>query len=96
MRLQTKIFNLCNGRYATLPQLAQAMGISVSQLYRVQQGKRHINEKFIIGALNAFPNHRFDELFYLGSESLSGNTKETTVNIRYKHMIQQYTKLDQT
>jgi len=53
------------------------MGISVSQIYRVRRGKRHINEKFIIGAINAFPNHRLDELFYLGSVSLSGNTEET-------------------
>ena len=54
------------------------MGISISQIYRVRRGKSHINEKFIIGAINAFPNHRLDELFYLGSASLSG-----------KHIIQQ-------
>jgi len=44
------------------------MGILVSQIYRVRQGKHHINEKFIIAAVNAFPNHRFDELFYLAPE----------------------------
>ena len=54
------------------------MGISISQIYRVRRGKRHINEKFIVRAINAFPNHRLDELFYLGSASLSG-----------KHIIQQ-------
>jgi len=31
------------------------MGISVTQVYRVRQGERRINEKFIIGAINAFP-----------------------------------------
>ena len=40
--LETKIFELCNGKYANLSELAQAMGISVSQIYRVQHGKRHI------------------------------------------------------
>ena len=36
-----------------------------------------------------FPNHRLDELFYLESASLSGNTEETTVTTRHKHIIQQ-------
>jgi len=70
------------------------MGISASQVYRVRQGKRHINEKFIIGAINAFPNRRLDELFYFESASLSGNAEETTVTTRYKHIIQQYAKLE--
>jgi len=43
------------------------MGISVSQIYRVQQGKRRINEKFIVGAMRAFPGLKFDDLFYLDS-----------------------------
>ncbi len=41
------------------------MGLSVSQVYRVREGKRGINEKFIIGAKKAFPDSRLDELFYL-------------------------------
>ena len=94
MKLKTKIFELCNGRYTNLIELAQAMGISASQVYRVRRGKRHINEKFIIGAINAFPNHRLDELFYLESASLSGNTEKTTVTTRHKPIVQQYTKLD--
>jgi hypothetical protein len=44
---------------------AGAMGLSVSQVYRVREGKRGINEKFIIGAKKAFPDSRLDELFYL-------------------------------
>ena len=44
------------------------MGMSVSQICRVRSGKRNINETFIIGALNAFPQFSFGELFYLGQE----------------------------
>lgn len=68
MKLKTKVLELCNGKYTNLSELAQAMGISTSQVYRVRQGKCHINEKFIIGAIDAFPNHRLDELFYLAPE----------------------------
>jgi len=63
VRLRTKIFEM--NHYKNLAELAQAMTISVSQIYRVQEGKRRINEKFIIGAMRAFPGHRFDDLFYL-------------------------------
>jgi hypothetical protein len=45
------------------------MGISVSQIYRVREGKRRINQKFIVGALKAFPSHKMDELFYLAPDS---------------------------
>jgi len=65
MRLKTRIFEL--NRYKNLSELAWAMGISVSQIYRVQEGKRKINEKFIIGAIRAFPEYKFDDLFYLDS-----------------------------
>ena len=44
------------------------MGISVSQIYRVREGKRSINQKFIIGAIKAFPKHKFEDLFYLAPE----------------------------
>jgi len=68
------------------------MGISISQIYRVRQGKRRINEKFVIGAINAFPNFRFDELFYLEPASLSGDAESSSVISRHKHMIEQYNK----
>jgi len=68
MIIRTRIFELCNGQYKNLSALAHAMGISVSQIYRVREGKRHINQKFIIGAVKAFPGRRFDELFYLAPE----------------------------
>jgi hypothetical protein len=55
---------MANGQYQNLSHLARAMGLSVSQVYRVREGKRRINEKFIIGAKRAFPNSRLDDLFY--------------------------------
>ena len=68
MIVKTRIFELYAGKYKNLSELAQAMGISVSQVYRVRKGKRNINQKFLIGAINAFPGHKFDELFYLYPE----------------------------
>ncbi len=65
MIIRTRVFELCDGNYRNLSELAQAMGLSVSQVYRVRDGQRGINEKFIIGAKRAFPNHRLDELFFL-------------------------------
>lgn len=63
LKLQTRVFDLCDGRYSNLSELAQAMGISISQIYRVRKGKRHINEKFIIGAIIAFPEYGLSDLF---------------------------------
>jgi len=63
--LKTRVFDLSNERYENLCELAQAMGISVSQVYRVRSGKRGINQKFIVGALRAFPEYSLDDLFYL-------------------------------
>jgi hypothetical protein len=44
------------------------MGISISQIYRIREGKRKINQKFVIGAIKAFPGYKFDDLFYLTPE----------------------------
>lgn len=68
MIVKTKIFELSNSNYKNLSQLAEAMGISVSQIYRVRQGKRNINQKFIVGAIKAFPGYRFEDLFYFALE----------------------------
>lgn len=65
MLLETQIFKLYNGKYRNIRELAQAMGISVDQICRVQQGKHSIDEKFIIGALKAFPEYGIGHLFYL-------------------------------
>ena len=68
MLVRTRVFTLCQCRYANLSELAEAMGISVSQVYRVREGKRNINQKFIVGAIKAFPEHKFDDLFYFTPE----------------------------
>ncbi len=68
MRVETKVFEFYDRKYRNLTELAQAMGISVSQLYRVREGSRRINQKFIVGATKAFPNCRLDDLFYLVPE----------------------------
>ena len=68
MIVKTRIFELCDNGYGNLSELAQAMGISISQIYRVREGKRRINQKFIVGAIKAFPNYRLDDLFYLTPE----------------------------
>jgi len=65
MIIKTRIFEYGNNGYKNLAELARAMGISASQIYRVREGKRHINQKFIIGAIKAFPNYKLDDLFYL-------------------------------
>jgi hypothetical protein len=64
MLIKTRVFDMANGRFHNLSDLAAAMGLSVSQVYRVREGKRGINEKFIVGAKRAFPDNRLDELFY--------------------------------
>ena len=68
MIIRTRIFELCNGKYRNLSELAYVMGISVSQIYRVREGKRRINQKFILGAMKAFPGHKLEDLFYLTPE----------------------------
>jgi transcriptional regulator with XRE-family HTH domain len=68
MIIKTRIFELYARKYKNLSELAQAMGISVSQVYRVRKGKRNINQKFLIGSINAFPEYKLDELFYLAPE----------------------------
>ena len=54
-------------QYKNLSELAQAMEIPVSQIYRVRQGKCSINQKLIIGAIKAFPEYDIGDLFYFTS-----------------------------
>jgi hypothetical protein len=65
MKLETRVFDLYQERYGNLTAMAGAMGISVSQVYRVRQGKRPISEKFITGTVRAFPEYRLDDLFHV-------------------------------
>jgi hypothetical protein len=69
VKLKTKIFELCPHHYNSLAEMAAAMGISLSQVYRVMHGQRHINEKFILGAVKAFPRYGLEELFYVEDRS---------------------------
>jgi hypothetical protein len=69
MKIKTRVFDIAGTRYQNLSDLAVAMGVSVSQVYRVREGKRGINEKFIIGAKTAFPDLKLDELFYFDTDS---------------------------
>jgi hypothetical protein len=76
MIIRTRVFEMANGRYQNLSDLARAMGLSVSQVYRVREGKRGINEKFIVGAKKAFPECHLDELFYFKQEPSSETLAE--------------------
>jgi len=90
MIIKTRIFDLSSDKYANLAQLAQTMGISVSQVYRVKTGKRNINQKFITGAVKAFPQYRLDQLFYLALEARAANIDEGNPVTRHHHMVEQY------
>ena len=68
MKLNTRLFDLCNGRYRNLTELAQTMGISQDLIYRVRKGERGINRRFIIGATKAFPGYKLDDLFYVSED----------------------------
>ena len=94
MIIRTRIFELANGRYQSLTDLAKAMDISVSQIYRVREGKRGINEKFIIGAKKAFPEYRLDELFYFNSGQPYGDDIATSAITRYSYMVRRYMTAD--
>ena len=87
MMVKTRVFDLYRGNYSNLTELAHAMGISVSQLYRVREGKRRINEKFIIGAVKAFPQCRFSDLFYIAPDSDTGDTAVTITYRRYSSAV---------
>ena len=80
MVVRTRIFELYYEKYGNLSELAQAMGISVSQIYRVREGKRKIHQKFIVGAMEAFPEKQFSDLFYISKDD---RPVETTVTMPY-------------
>ena len=75
MKLQTRVFGLYNGKYKNMTELARAMGISGGYIYKVRQGKRGINQKFIIGATKAFPEYKLDDLFYVAPEGGQNDCK---------------------
>jgi len=84
MIIRTRVFELCDGHYRNLSELAHAMRLSVSQVYRVRDGTRQINQKFIVGAKRAFPSYGLDELFYLENEDWNGLVLRTAVAGQYR------------
>lgn len=68
MKIKTRVFEIYLSKYDNLTALAQAMELSPSYISRVRNGKRSINEKFIIGAKKAFSEYKLDELFYFESD----------------------------
>lgn len=82
MVVLTRVFDLYPIKYGNLSELAQAMGISVSQVYRVREGKRKINQKFIVGAIQAFPEYPFSDLFYIARDD---RPEESAVTIPVQH-----------
>ncbi len=68
MKLNTRVFELSNGKYRSLAELAHTMGVSNDLIYRVRKGERGIQQKFIIGAIKAFPGYKLDDLFYVSED----------------------------
>ena len=68
MKLNTRVFELYKGKYRNLSELAQTMGISQDLIYSVRRGERGIHERFIIGAIKAFPRYKLDDLFYVSDD----------------------------
>ena len=87
MIIKTRVYELAEGKYESLADLAKAMGLSVSQIYRVREGKRGINEKFIVGAKRAFPDRRLDELFYFHTGPSSEEMPETSAISSYDRVV---------
>ncbi len=71
--------------------MVRAMGIAASQIYRVRQGKRPINEKFIVGAVKAFPGYKIDDIFYVVPDGSDEIVKESPTlqkpDLRSKAML---------
>ncbi len=86
MLIRTRIFELCDGNRRNLSDLVGIMGLSISKVYRVCEGKHFINQKFI-GAKKAFPDYRLDELLYLDSEFGQVDKVESIVTGRYLHIV---------
>jgi hypothetical protein len=90
MIIRTRVFDIANNKFENLSELAKAMGISVSQVYRVREGKRGINEKFIVGAKRAFPDLRLDELFYFNTDNPAAIAVKTPVHQRYNYIVARF------
>ena len=79
MIIKTRIFDLYKMRYRSLLELAKTMRIPISQVCHIREGRREINHQFIIKSIKAFPEYRFNELFYLTTEpsTIIGNGSQS-------------------
>jgi len=95
--LKTRVFDLCDGRYASLSELARAMGVSSSQVYVVRQGNRRISDRFIVGAMKAFLGYKLDDLFYIqgyeAPDEPDNGCTEKIVNLLEHHADMSYQKI---
>ena len=57
MIINARLYELHNDKYTNLFELDDTMGISLSQIYQVHEGKRGINQKFLVGAIKASLQH---------------------------------------
>ena len=67
VKLNIKAFEENQNKYKLKEEgkCAEKMEISPSQLWKVKMGIHDPGKDFIAGALKAFPNTSFDELFFL-------------------------------
>ena len=60
---KNRVFERATREGLTDAQLAARMQVSASQVCRVKSGELRITASFIRGALRAFPDARFEDLF---------------------------------
>ena len=64
MKLETRIFDICNKEGINIAELAETMGISTSHIESIRSGELEINVDFIVGSIKAFPEYKIGDLFY--------------------------------
>lgn len=63
VEIGTRLFQLKPEYKST--ELARMFGLSQCQVCRVKRGEKRVSADFIAGALRAFPEHKFEDLFYI-------------------------------
>jgi transcriptional regulator with XRE-family HTH domain len=67
-KLKTRVFDVARARGLSNYALARAMGVSLSQVGRVEREESGFSRAFMVGALRAFPDLSLDDLFYQEEE----------------------------
>lgn len=76
--IRTRVFELAPSYgYTNLEKLATATSVSIALLSRIRAGQVKIGELFITGALRAFPDKKFDDLFELVEDGPAPAEKES-------------------